>query len=326
MTGQRSLVQQQVMDRYVAACEYPGVLDEDVVERNLRAYCEALGITREIVRLRRDWKLAEYPVLARHVRAVLDDFQKLQGNNVRQSTSVTANAANAALERFARWCVATAGYRWGWELSWMSTTYIGALQTRNKGVQRWSLPIYEAFCAGAWRVYWTNDTLYWIAKPETHTEASPNGTTRQMHRADGPALISDVEDLYFWHGVLVSEHIIMHPETLTVQEALAEQNADVRRVMFTRIGGERLSREMPTKVIECTPDVSGHPRKLYRIKGITDTLYIDLEDNAGQTHYARAVPPEVQTCDEAVAWRRGAIDYVNGRKRVNWTYAPQMEG
>lgn len=147
------------------------------------------------------------------------------------------------------------------------------------------------------------------------------------HFADGPShRWRDGWELYHWHGVRVDRRVIMAPEAITVQEALAEQNADVRRVMFTRIGGERLSREMPTVTIDESPDVSGHPRRLYRIEGIDDTHYIDLEDHIGQKHYARAVPPEVRTCDEAVAWRRGAIDFEDGVKRVNWQYAPSIEG
>lgn len=40
-------------DRYVAACNYPGVLDEAAVERHLRDYLQALGVKRDVVRLRR---------------------------------------------------------------------------------------------------------------------------------------------------------------------------------------------------------------------------------------------------------------------------------
>ena len=147
------------------------------------------------------------------------------------------------------------------------------------------------------------------------------------HCADGPShRWRDGWELYHWHGVRVDKRIIMESESITVAEALAEKNADVRRVMFARIGGARLAAEMPTETIEESPDVSGHPRRLYRINGIEDTLYIDLEDHIGQKHIARAVPPQVRTCDEAVAWRRGAIDYIDGVKRENWAYAPAIEG
>ena len=42
-------------DRYVAACDYPGALDEAAVERHLRDYLAALSINRRIARLRADW-------------------------------------------------------------------------------------------------------------------------------------------------------------------------------------------------------------------------------------------------------------------------------
>jgi hypothetical protein len=43
------------LDRFKAACVYPGKLDEQAVERELAAFLQALGVSRQIVRLRAVW-------------------------------------------------------------------------------------------------------------------------------------------------------------------------------------------------------------------------------------------------------------------------------
>ena len=48
-----------------------------------------------------------------------------------------------------------------------STTWLGA---RDERVAAWSKPLFDAFVAGAWLLHWTEDTLYWAAKPAVHLE------------------------------------------------------------------------------------------------------------------------------------------------------------
>jgi len=90
----------------------------------------------------------------------------------------------------------------------------------------------EAFCAGGWYLYWTETTLYWVAKPTLHYRTG----TRQLHCATGPAVEADVESLWFWNGVLVTEQIVLAPHTLTAQDLAKEQNAQIRQVMVERSG------------------------------------------------------------------------------------------
>lgn len=94
--------------------------------------------------------------------------------------------------------------------------------------------MYEAFIAGVWFVYWTESTLYWVAKPTVHKERP-----RRLHCADGPAIESDIENLYFWHGVLVPSFVVVKPEWITTKHIETEDNAEVRRVMIERYGESR---------------------------------------------------------------------------------------
>ena len=134
-----------------------------------------------------------------------------------------------------------------WDLSWVTTTLLGAVELSYPDVERWSRPLFEAFVAGAWLLHWTDDTLYWVAKPRVHRDPVPD--VRRLHRADGPALESDVEPLYFWHGVLVNAHVIEQPDLITLQEIQGETNAEVRRVLLERFGFDRYLRESNAELL-----------------------------------------------------------------------------
>jgi hypothetical protein len=68
-----------LFDAYVEACNYPGRLDESAVEESLGQYLAALGIKREIVRIRQGWTLDALPSLKKSVNLILADFQKRTG-------------------------------------------------------------------------------------------------------------------------------------------------------------------------------------------------------------------------------------------------------
>lgn len=143
-----------------------------------------------------------------------------------------------AIQRFAAWCVQSTGWwRWYWDLSLVSTAHFGALQLKKEDVLRWTAPLFEAFVAGAWFLYWTEDTLYWVAKPIVHKDPAPG--VRRLHNENRAALESDVENLYFWHGVLVPAFVILRPDWITVKHIEIEGNAEVRRVMIERYGQAR---------------------------------------------------------------------------------------
>ncbi len=73
--------------------------------------------------------------------------------------------------------------------------------------------------------------------------------TRILHNEHHAALESDVENLYFWHGVIVPAFVVVKPEWITTDHILKEQNAEVRRVMLERFGAERFVREAGGTVV-----------------------------------------------------------------------------
>ena len=130
-----------------------------------------------------------------------------------------------------------------------------------------------------------------------------------LHNEHGPAIeFRDGFKTYAWQGVVVASHVIEKPETITLEEIDAEQNAEVRRILIQRYGMERYledsgARELDrdqygvlyvkqqegdepivmVKVINTTPEPDGTPPKTYFLR----------------------VPPYMRTAKEAVAWTFG---------------------
>ena len=289
-----------LLARHASACDYNTCeVDDLAVEGHLDAYLKVLGIERRVVRLRAGWELSAHPSLARYVARVLEDFRSRNPQERKEAKARAAGARSVAqdaldarvalvaldaqdarvawdarvaldaraaqdgdraLRRFASWCVQAGGWRWWrWDLSWVTTTFLGARQLQNADVMRWSGPLFEAFVAGAWLLHFTDDTLYWVAKPKVHRDPAPD--VRRLHCEDGPALESDVENLYFWHGVLVPAFVVVRPDWITVTHIQTETNAEVRRVMLERYGYTRYLTDCGAQPLDSDPTFGD----LYRV-------------------------------------------------------------
>lgn len=190
----------------------------------------------------------------------------------------------------------------------MTTTLPGAVQVRDAAVERWSRPLFEAFVAGAWMLHWTDDTLYWIAKPKVHRD--PEITVRRLHCADGPALESDIENLYFWRGVLVPAFVVVRPDWITLTHIQTEQNAEVRRVMLERYGFDRYLLDSNAALLH--EDEFGRlygaaiagdePLVMIRVTNSTPEL------DGSAKEYALRVPPNIERAKQAVAWSFGLTE------------------
>ena len=260
-----------LFDAYVEACNYPGKLDESAVESSLQEYLSALGVKRDIVHLRQGWTLEQNPSLSRTVNAILDDFQKRTGYQpVRLAARDALDARDAAHHRFAQWCIQGRGWWWyNWEISWVSTTAFGAAQRKDAKVSAWSNPLLGAFINGCWSLFWTSDTLYWVSKPTVHTEKTEG--RRRLHNETYAALESDVENLYFLHGVMVPAFVVVRPDWITIKHIRDEQNAEVRRVMIERMGWDKFCSEAKMRVIHTDTLVSNFPSL-----PVSETVHADM--------------------------------------------------
>ena len=149
-------------------------------------------------------------------------------------------------------------------------------------------------------LHWTENALYWVAKPRVHVE----GNERRLHCATGPALESDIENLYFWHGVLVPAFAVTYPEWITVKHIEEEENAEVRRILIERYGQARYLQD--AGAAELHRDDFG---VLYRKEVPNDEALVMVkvvnstpEPDGSFKDYFLRVPPTVRTAREAVAW------------------------
>jgi len=179
-------------------------------------------------------------------------------------------------------------------MSAFATCYIGAIQIAKSDVQAWSRPIFEAFLSGAWLLHWTPDVLYWAAKPKLHME--PIATGRRLHNATYAALESDVDNLYYWHGVMVPAFVVTNPEWITLKHIGDESNAEVRRVMIERYGLSRYLLDSGAKRI--AEDEFG---ELYRTEIPNDEALVMVkvmnstpEPDGSQKPYFLRVHPELR--------------------------------
>ena len=82
-----------------------------------------------------------------------------------------------------------------------------------------------------------HEKICWVSERHSVLHRDENG---RLHCETGPALeYPDKYVLWMWHGIPVTEQIIMHPDTLTVEQIRSEENAEIRRCMVERIGYRR---------------------------------------------------------------------------------------
>lgn len=190
----------------------------------------------------------------------------------------------------------------------MATTHIGALALEKEAVDKWAKPVFEAFISGCWMLFWTDDTLFWIAKPTVHKEQIANG--HRLHNETYAALESDIENLYFWHGVMVPAFVVVRPDWITIKHIETEQNAEVRRVMIERYGQDHYLLDSKAEKIHeddfgtlYRKDIPGD-EPLVMVKVINST---PEPDNSFKDYFLR-VPPTMTRAREAVAWTFGKTE------------------
>jgi len=126
-----------------------------------------------------------------------------------------------------------------------------------------------------------------------------------LHCEDGPAFAYKGLNMYFINGVKVNEQIVMHPETLTVEQINSEQNKDVQSIMIDRFGGYNYIKESDSVCIDKRKDeITGYTESLYespvgkRLVVVCPTVRM----------YALGVPDNIKTCQEAQ-------DYLSGERK-----------
>ncbi|MCE5269152.1 MAG: hypothetical protein LLG00_14850, partial [Planctomycetaceae bacterium] len=209
------------------------------------------------------------------------------------------------MREFGNWVLFRAGGWWSWDVAYLATTAFGARQHNATNVSKWAEPLLDAFCGGAWLFVWTETTLFWARKPTVCVEGE--GSRRRLHNETGPACANEIENLYFWHGVLVPAYAIVSPEFITLTEIEREQNEEVRRILIERFGWERYLVASKAQIVDQRiNDRDSQTERLYRMGGGTQR-FVCVDPSTGR-RYALGVPREITTCESAQRWMSHGLD------------------
>jgi hypothetical protein len=130
---------------------------------------------------------------------------------------------------------------------------------------------------------------------------------KRLHNANGPCIESDVEDLYFWHGVMVPPFVVTNPASITIQHIETESNAEVRRVMIEKYGQPRYLKDSGATLLH--QDSLG---KLWvkEIPNDESLVMVEVQNSTPEPdgsvkNYFLRVPPDIREAKQAVAWTFG---------------------
>jgi hypothetical protein len=112
-----------------------------------------------------------------------------------------------------------------------------------------------------------------------------------------------------WRGVPISHRIAFQPETITVDEIIDEENAELRRVLMERLGYEAFLEQADAQTLDQDRDPGGE-RRLLRVPIEDDEDLVCLAVLCPSTarQYILRVPPTTRTCHQAAAWIAGFDD------------------
>jgi len=211
------------------------------------------------------------------------------------------------IKRFVCWCIYRGNWFYcSWDMSWLSAIYLGAKELNKEKVISWSEPLFKAFINGAYMLYWTQETLYWIAKPTLK-----RNDKRQLHSENSPALECDLEDLYYLNNIMVPAWLVnTDAGKIDPKLALIEKNVDVQREIIRKVGAERMLKACNAETLDVFIDhhtKGGNEYKLMRMKvGTINRKYLYFEHaSLPGVWYAQPIPPTVKKAIHGRAWMLG---------------------
>jgi len=141
-----------------------------------------------------------------------------------------------------------------------------------------------------------HEKICWISERHSRLERDDRG---RLHSDNGMAFqYPDGWGAYYWHGVKVSDKIILKSSEITINEIEAESNQEVRRIMVERMGRQKFIKSIGGQkalVHEDSDKLNGQ-RALYHFK---DMAFLEVADPSTGRIYYLDVPSDAKTCQEA---------------------------
>lgn len=159
------------------------------------------------------------------------------------------------------------------------------------------LPVAAEFCL-------THGFIFLVAE----VWAERNAGRWRIHRPDGPAVILDDRELYFWRGWQVSKSTLT--DKPTTARLLAEANQTDREVLLQRMGVETFMREAALKPVDTFRDTAllkvdtAEKRGTWRgrdwVEAPLQLAFLKVVCPSTQKTYFLRVSPNVQTAKQAL--------------------------
>ena len=300
--------------RHAEACNLKQVVDRPAIEAAIHKWIAQIGAphgTRiqfissasEMLKYGNDAWAARDARAARAARDARDAWAAWAARDARAAWDAwdawAARAAWDARAARAAWDARAACF----DLSWLSVTAIGALSLNDQKTADIWLPTLEAFEAGAYALWVTNDCVYVSVVPSVVLVDEQ----QRLHCESGPAFVwlDGIED-YYWRGTNIPKEWITDKASLTAKDALTWQNLEQRRVACSDImGWSRILAELDAKTIDEDGDPLIGTLVEARLPDLaTPARFCRVMCGTGR-EFAVGVPPTINTALAAQAWMQG---------------------
>jgi hypothetical protein len=134
----------------------------------------------------------------------------------------------------------------------------------------------------------------------------------RLHNASGPSISwSDGWALYHWHGVRVTERLIMRPEEYTAEEIKKETNSEVVRALAERLGWDRFLEKIGVlskdKWVDSTTGLQYElleaQHHFNESQGKWLRMTSPMLQDGSQPNYLEPVPAGIKTAQAARRWQ-----------------------
>ncbi|GEM47497.1 DUF6745 domain-containing protein [Deinococcus cellulosilyticus] len=168
--------------------------------------------------------------------------------------------------------------------------------TRLKSLPSWLNRVARLDLRGCEHLHTLPETL----KVSGWIDLADSGITSLPHHGQVPLR---------WKGVPIEPRIAFDPASITGQEILETDNAELRRVKLERMGYENFLAEVDAQILDQDQDAGG-PRKLLKVPLPDDEDLVALWVICPSTdrNYVIRVPPKMKTAHQAAAWIAGFDD------------------
>ncbi len=163
--------------------------------------------------------------------------------------------------------------------------------------------------SGLWKIaksagwFLPHEHICWVSERHNILRRDERG---RLHCENDIALAyPDGWGVWAWHGVRVPQEIILHPEKITFQDIVSEQNIETAHVKLERLGLEKFLEQSQPQILHEDIDGSGKPRQLLKINMPHDpdkaVVLVKVTCPSMDRNYLIRVHPNTVSCAEGIA-------------------------